>query len=76
MVKGEVKSDYEELMKRAQEQPGIEELVVVYGGYENMIQQSHEYLMGMMPRFIISSDNRSDYYAYLGRDIKRIKRAY
>ena len=61
MVPKKIELEYEELIKKSQEQPGIKELMIVYGNYENMLQQSHEYLMGMMPRSIISSNNNSSY---------------
>lgn len=61
MTQEKIELDYEELIKKAQEQPGIKELMMVYGDYESLIQQSHEYLMGMMPRSIISSNNNSSY---------------
>lgn len=61
MVPEKIGLDYKELIQKAQEQPGIKELMLVYGNYESMIQQSHEYLMGMMPRSIISSNNNSSY---------------
>ncbi|MDD2665894.1 MAG: hypothetical protein PHD13_00050 [Methanocellales archaeon] len=61
MMQEKIELDYKELIKRAQEQPGIKELMIVYGDYESMIQQSHEYLMGMMPLPIISSNNNSSY---------------
>ena len=59
MKKDDLKKEYDELMKNAQAQPGIKELMSVYGKYENLIRQSHEYLMGTRPKEIISTTNNT-----------------
>jgi hypothetical protein len=61
MAEEKEEQEYDELIKKAQEQPGIKELMLVYGDYERMMRQSHEYLMVMVPRSIISSNNNSSY---------------
>jgi len=57
----EIVSDYEELIKKAQKQPGINELITVYGNYQSVIKKSNEYLMGVMPRSVITTNNQSTY---------------
>jgi len=56
-----LESEHEKLMKKAQQQPGIKELMIVYGQYEEMLRQSHEYLLGVMPKEIISATNNTSY---------------
>ncbi|MEM3064476.1 MAG: hypothetical protein QW177_03790 [Candidatus Nitrosotenuis sp.] len=46
-------------MKEAAKQPGIAELMKVYGKYDELVRQSNEYLANTRPRSIISTTNSS-----------------
>jgi hypothetical protein len=46
-------SDYAEIIKKAQNQPGIIELMKAYGQYELLTRQSAEYLNSIPPKVII-----------------------
>jgi hypothetical protein len=59
MPEEDIDSQIEELLKRAQEQPGIAELMAVYGRYEEVVAQSHEYLAGTKPKSIISTTSET-----------------
>ena len=52
-------SEYEELIKKAQEMPGIIELMKVYGQYEEMIYKSNYYLGAIKPKIISSTTDSS-----------------
>lgn len=39
-----ISNDYEKIMKRAQKQPGLKELMKVYGQYDQLKKQSQLYL--------------------------------
>lgn len=53
------KLDLEELIKSAREQPGIADLMVVYGQYDEMMQKSREYLEGVRPKVVILDSSNS-----------------
>lgn len=53
MKESEIKSDLDQLIKRAQEQPGIADLMLVYGQYEELLRKSHEYLAEMRPKSVV-----------------------
>jgi hypothetical protein len=59
MDKPNVALELDELIKSAQEQPGIADLMVVYGQYAEMLQKSREYLEGIKPKVIISASSDS-----------------
>lgn len=42
--KKSLKTDYEEIMKQAKKQPGLSELMKVYGQYDELLTQSQAYL--------------------------------
>ena len=42
--KKSIKSDYKNIIKRANKQPGLNELMTVYGQYDDLLTQSQEYL--------------------------------
>jgi hypothetical protein len=42
--KKSIKSDYQNIIKRAKKQPGLNELMTVYGQYDDLLTQSQEYL--------------------------------
>lgn len=42
--KKSLKSDYQNMMKQAKKQPGLNELMTVYGQYDELITQSQAYL--------------------------------
>lgn len=43
------KAELDELIKKAQKEPGIVELSKVYGNYEELLKKSSEYLAGVCP---------------------------
>jgi hypothetical protein len=57
MPDNKIKKEYEELLRKADEIPGIKELSEVYGSYEAVLQQSQEYLMETRQRSIVSTTN-------------------
>jgi hypothetical protein len=54
-----IKLELDELIKKAEEQPGIADLMFVYGQYDEMLQKSREYLEGVRPKDIISASSNS-----------------
>lgn len=42
--KKSLKTDYQEIMKQAKKQPGLPELMKVYGQYDELLTQSQVYL--------------------------------
>ncbi len=48
-------SELDELIKKAQAEPGIVDLLAVYGQYGEVMEKSREYLVGMKPKIIIST---------------------
>jgi len=59
MSERKIKLELEELIKSAQQQPGIADLMFVYGQYDEMLQKSREYLEGVKPKVIISTSSNS-----------------
>lgn len=59
MDEPKIKSELDELIKSAQQQPGIADLMFVYGQYDEMLQKSREYLEGAKPKDIISASSNS-----------------
>lgn len=53
------KSDYEELIRRAQEQPGVAELMEAYGKYAEAMSSLEEYFYAMRPKAISSTTDRT-----------------
>jgi hypothetical protein len=51
--------DFNEIVKKAQEQPGITELMQVYGNYDSLVKQMNVYLGNTKPKIIISTTNSS-----------------
>lgn len=51
--------ELDELIKSAQKQPGVADLMFVYGQYDEMMQKSREYLEGVRPKVIISDSSNS-----------------
>ena len=51
--------EIDELIKSAQKQPGIADLMYVYGEYAEMMEKSREYLEGIIPKVIISGTSDS-----------------
>jgi hypothetical protein len=49
--------EYETLVRNALKQPGIKELMEVYGQYEDLVRQTNEYLFNVTPRPEITSSN-------------------
>jgi hypothetical protein len=39
-----LKTEYQNIMKQARKQPGLEEIMKVYGQYDEFVAQSREYL--------------------------------
>jgi len=59
MSERKIKVELDELIKSAQQQPGIADLMFVYGQYDEMLQKSREYLEGVKPKVIISASSNS-----------------
>ncbi len=55
----EITEEYKEIVKRAQEQPGIAELMQVYGQYDLLVRQSHDYLSRTQSKTIIATTSSS-----------------
>ena len=53
MSERKIKVELDELIKSAQQQPGIADLMFVYGQYDEMLRKSSEYLEGVKPKVII-----------------------
>lgn len=45
--KSRIKEDYESMVEKIKNQPGISELMEIYGQYDLVIQQSEAYLKGV-----------------------------
>lgn len=57
---GESLSDeYEAMIKRAQEQPGLKELNEVYGYYDLLVKRTNSYLAGTRPKVVYSAGSSS-----------------
>ncbi len=54
-----VNLELDELIKSAQEQPGVADLMFVYGQYDEMMQKSREYLEGVSTKVVISDSSNS-----------------
>ena len=59
MSERKIKVELDELIKSAQQQPGIADLMFVYGQYDEMLRKSREYLEGVKPNVIISASSNS-----------------
>jgi len=59
MIKPKKTLELGELIKSAQKQPGIADLMFVYGQYDEMLEKSREYLEGIKPKVIISASSES-----------------
>jgi hypothetical protein len=59
MDEPKIKRELDELIEKAQEQPGIADLMFVYGQYDEILQKSREYLEGVKPKVIISASSNS-----------------
>lgn len=55
MEKETLNKDLERLIEEAQSQPGIAELMAVYGQLNEVYLASQQYLYGMQPRTVVSS---------------------
>lgn len=47
--------ELDELIRKAQAEPGIMDLLAVYGHYGEIMEKSRNYLVGMKPKTIIST---------------------
>ena len=56
-----IDQEQKELIKKAQEQPGIKELMITYGHYEELIEQSNKYFAEILPKSAISTTNNTTY---------------
>jgi len=54
-----IQKEQETLIKKAQQQPGVGELMIVYGHYDDLVRQSNRYLMEFLPKSTISTSNKS-----------------
>jgi len=54
-----IKLELDELIKSAQEQPGIADLMFVYGQYAEMLEKSRKYLEGIKPKPNITASSSS-----------------
>ncbi len=48
-------SELDELIKKAQKEPGIADLLAVYGQHKEVLEKSCEYLAGVRPKAIVST---------------------
>ncbi len=57
MANADVQSEIEVLIKQAQAKPGISELMKAYGRYDEVMEQSREYIEGKpkKAKFILST---------------------
>jgi len=55
----EGRSKYQGFFDRKSEPPGITELMIVYGRYEEFIHQTRQYFEAMKPKFVLSTINSS-----------------
>ena len=53
----EIAEELEKLIREAAKQPGISELMAIYGQYDEYLKQSSEYLAGIRARDIITTSN-------------------
>lgn len=56
----DIAAEREALIKKVQEQPGIRELMEVYGQYEELMLQTSEYLFNTTPRPAIATSDRTE----------------
>jgi len=59
MSERKIKLELDVLIKSAQQQPGIADLMFVYGQYDEMMQKSREYLEGVRPKVVILDSSNS-----------------
>jgi hypothetical protein len=59
MAKSSLAKEYADLIRKAQQRPGLNELLQLYGQYEAAIRRSREYLSIIKPKIIISTTNSS-----------------
>ncbi|MEA3324513.1 MAG: hypothetical protein U9Q37_05160 [Euryarchaeota archaeon] len=59
MDESKMELELDELIKSAQKQPGVADLMFVYGQYDEMMRKSREYLEGARPKVIISDSSNS-----------------
>ncbi len=59
MEEVKIESEIDEIIKNAQKQPGIADLMFVYGEYAEMMEKSRDYLEEVKPKVIISSASDS-----------------
>ena len=60
IMKHEKEEEYDGLLKLARKQPGIVEVAKVYGQYEELLEQSREYLDMVRPTESFSSNTRTE----------------
>lgn len=53
----EATSEYLNLMNKKSEIPGIAELTMVYGQYEELIRQTRQYFEMMEPKLVFTTTN-------------------
>lgn len=46
MAKTDLQKDLEEIIRQAQAQPGIADLMIAYGRYDEVLEQSRAYVQG------------------------------
>lgn len=61
MSDNELDEEYNDLLNKSKEQPGVKDLMELYGQYDKVIQRSRIYLQGNMRKVISSSNNESTY---------------
>jgi len=52
-------AEYDEVVKKAQQQPGIAELMKAYGRYDELVKRANAYLSRPGTKVIISTSNSS-----------------
>ena len=53
--------EYEVLLRGALKQPGVKELMEVYGQYEELVRQINDYRKAFAPRLAVWTSDRTDW---------------
>jgi len=59
MEKKEINKELENIIEKAMKQPGISELMLVYGQYDELLKNSQEYLANFQPKIVMTTTDSS-----------------
>ena len=59
-MKSKKATEYDRLLRQTQKQPGLVEVVMVYGKYDALLEQSRRYLDSAMPSEYFSAGTSTD----------------